>query len=133
MAQLLSRHTAGDWGDVDKEDAKANDRALEDGTRLLSAAILGVSEASIMNYLCHWNIRRPRKPSITADQIWQLYWAENLTMREAAELLGTSRQNLSRKMWQFDIPARKQREKKEGSPIHFNGQKNNNKTKGERS
>jgi hypothetical protein len=28
---------AGDWGDVDQEDQAANDHALEDGSRLLSA------------------------------------------------------------------------------------------------
>jgi hypothetical protein len=33
----ISRHAAGDWGDVDAEDKRANDRALIDGTRLLSA------------------------------------------------------------------------------------------------
>ncbi len=34
---LLRRHASGDWGDVCKDDAKANDRALEDGSRLLSS------------------------------------------------------------------------------------------------
>jgi hypothetical protein len=33
----LSRHMRGDWGDVDKEDWRANDHALIEGTRLLSA------------------------------------------------------------------------------------------------
>lgn len=33
----LQRHQAGDWGDVDKHDADANNRALEEGSRLLSA------------------------------------------------------------------------------------------------
>lgn len=32
----LSRHARGDWGIVDDDDAKANDRALENGDRLLS-------------------------------------------------------------------------------------------------
>ena len=31
------RHMAGDWGDVDEEDKAANDQALTDGSRLLSA------------------------------------------------------------------------------------------------
>ena len=30
------RHQAGDWGCVDDEDRRANDRALIEGTRLLS-------------------------------------------------------------------------------------------------
>jgi hypothetical protein len=34
---FLERHVIGDWGDVDGEDWKANDEALVDGTRLLSA------------------------------------------------------------------------------------------------
>jgi len=33
---MLDRHIRGDWGDVCKEDWKANDRALVDGTRLFS-------------------------------------------------------------------------------------------------
>jgi hypothetical protein len=36
----LVRHAAGDWGVVRPEDALANDRALIDGTRLLSAYLL---------------------------------------------------------------------------------------------
>lgn len=34
---LLQRHLAGDWGDVDAEDAKANERALKWGERILSS------------------------------------------------------------------------------------------------
>jgi hypothetical protein len=33
----LRRHHAGDWGDLVESDREANDRALLDGTRLLSA------------------------------------------------------------------------------------------------
>ena len=32
----LLRHRTGDWGDVCDEDRQANDKALEDGTRLFS-------------------------------------------------------------------------------------------------
>ena len=32
----LQRHQAGDWGDVDEHDRQANDRALNDGSRLFS-------------------------------------------------------------------------------------------------
>ena len=32
----IQRHQAGDWGDVEAEDRKANDQALVHGTRLLS-------------------------------------------------------------------------------------------------
>ena len=33
----LSRHARGDWGDIDPADWNANDEALIDGTRILSA------------------------------------------------------------------------------------------------
>jgi hypothetical protein len=32
----IRRHQAGDWGDVDAHDRRANDTALKEGTRLLS-------------------------------------------------------------------------------------------------
>ena len=34
---FLSRHAAGDWGEVSAEDKALNDQALRDGERLLSA------------------------------------------------------------------------------------------------
>ena len=33
----LARHSAGDWGDLDAEDKKANDYALKTGGRILSS------------------------------------------------------------------------------------------------
>ena len=41
LARLLSRHLSADWGDVDAHDWQANDAALRDGSRLLSAYTLG--------------------------------------------------------------------------------------------
>jgi hypothetical protein len=35
-ADFLARHAAGDWGDVDAEDAAANEAALLDGSRIFS-------------------------------------------------------------------------------------------------
>lgn len=35
--QLLDRHVQGDWGDLSQEDMGANNQALEDGSRILSA------------------------------------------------------------------------------------------------
>ena len=35
--EFAARHWAGDWGDLDIHDCRANDLALENGTRLLSA------------------------------------------------------------------------------------------------
>jgi len=37
---LLRRHASGDWGDLDAHDHAANDAALRDGARLLSAYIV---------------------------------------------------------------------------------------------
>ena len=37
---LLLRHVAGDWGDIDHEDAQANEDALSSGSRLLSSYAL---------------------------------------------------------------------------------------------
>jgi hypothetical protein len=37
----LARHASGDWGEVCPEDARANDLALENRERLLSAYSLG--------------------------------------------------------------------------------------------
>lgn len=39
-AELLLRHVRGDWGEVDEEDRQANEEALRDGSRLLSAYVL---------------------------------------------------------------------------------------------
>ena len=35
--EFLQRHLNGDWGDLDQEDRQANERAVMDGSRLLSA------------------------------------------------------------------------------------------------
>lgn len=42
--EFLSRHLAGDWGVVDNDDKAANDEALKDGSRLLSAYVLKSGE-----------------------------------------------------------------------------------------
>ena len=34
---FLGRHVQGDWGELDQEDKRANEQALKDGSRLLSA------------------------------------------------------------------------------------------------
>ena len=40
LRQLLTRHLAGDWGDLDAEDRAANEHALTTGARILSAYVL---------------------------------------------------------------------------------------------
>jgi hypothetical protein len=37
VRDALRRHANGDWGELDEHDRKANDQALQDGARLLSA------------------------------------------------------------------------------------------------
>ena len=44
IAGLLARHLSGDWGDVDAEDAKANETALKHGMRILSSYRVGSSK-----------------------------------------------------------------------------------------
>lgn len=41
---LLRRHQEGDWGQVDAHDWRANNRALKDGTRILSAYVCARGE-----------------------------------------------------------------------------------------
>jgi hypothetical protein len=38
---FLARHESGDWGNLDAEDRRANDRALMEGTRIFSSYALG--------------------------------------------------------------------------------------------
>ncbi len=38
--EFLARHSAQDWGDLDAHDLAANNLALEDGSRILSAYAL---------------------------------------------------------------------------------------------
>ena len=40
LLPYLRRHAAGDWGIVDDEDKRANNRSLKNGSRLLSAYLL---------------------------------------------------------------------------------------------
>ncbi len=42
--ELLIRHVAGDFGEVDKEDWQANLDAIKDGSRILSAYTLKTGE-----------------------------------------------------------------------------------------
>jgi hypothetical protein len=39
--RLIARHAAGDWGDLCEEDKHANEEALKEGARLLSAYAFG--------------------------------------------------------------------------------------------
>jgi hypothetical protein len=42
IADLISRHAIGDWGDLSVHDRKANNDALKDGELLLSAYSIGL-------------------------------------------------------------------------------------------
>ena len=37
LVRLISRHRSGDWGDLDEEDQRQNELALERGLRIFSA------------------------------------------------------------------------------------------------
>jgi hypothetical protein len=41
FAAMLERHRQGDWGEVGDEDWKANNEAVENGTRVFSTYLLG--------------------------------------------------------------------------------------------
>lgn len=41
---FLQRHQSGDWGDLDKDDREANNAALKNGSRILSAYYLNDRE-----------------------------------------------------------------------------------------
>jgi len=43
----MERHIAKDWGDLSNEDKKLNDRALHDGSRILSAYVLDKTSVKI--------------------------------------------------------------------------------------
>jgi hypothetical protein len=36
VARAISRHAAGDWGELDAEDQQENERSLQEGGRLMS-------------------------------------------------------------------------------------------------
>lgn len=38
-AEFLDRHATGDWGELDEHDTQANELALADGSRILSAYV----------------------------------------------------------------------------------------------
>jgi hypothetical protein len=45
---LLAEHQAGIWGDIDEEDAKANEHAVKTGARILSMREFGGERAYII-------------------------------------------------------------------------------------
>lgn len=45
--QLLARHQRGDWGDMDSDDKKANDRAIQAGDRIVSGYDIGTEDDRI--------------------------------------------------------------------------------------
>ena len=53
---LLERHAYGDWGDLATEDWQANERALQEGTRLFSAYTLTTGRR--LWIISEWDVRR---------------------------------------------------------------------------
>lgn len=53
IAGALYRHQRGDWGEVGKEDAQANERALKQGERLLS--VYRTAEGTRFWIITEWN------------------------------------------------------------------------------
>jgi hypothetical protein len=67
-ADFLARHAAGDWGDVDAEDAAANEAALLDGSRLLSVYHAGSVKLYIITEACDDEGRRSATTILLADE-----------------------------------------------------------------
>ncbi len=53
IAGALYRHQHGDWGEVGKEDAQANERALKEGERLLS--VYGTAAGTKFWIITEWD------------------------------------------------------------------------------
>lgn len=64
---LLQRHVCGDWGEVDPEDASANEHALRRGLRLLSVYRLPSSDqpASAEDTVTVWVITEADRSATT--------------------------------------------------------------------
>jgi hypothetical protein len=70
LAGCLARHLAGDWGDVDADDAAANDHALRHGRgRLLSAYELPADLAGTIAERSVWVITDDLEDPDTATTI----------------------------------------------------------------
>jgi hypothetical protein len=67
-ADYFDRHLHGDWGDVDAEDAAANEAALLDGSRLLSVYHAGSVKLYVITEACDDAGRRAATTLIVADQ-----------------------------------------------------------------
>jgi hypothetical protein len=67
-ADFLARHAAGDWGDVDAEDAAANEAALLDGSRILSVYHAGAVKLYVITEACDDVGRRAATTIIRCDE-----------------------------------------------------------------
>jgi hypothetical protein len=48
IAEAIRRHSSGDWGDVDKADARQNELSLKQGLRLMSVYTFGESRLWVL-------------------------------------------------------------------------------------
>ena len=62
---LLSRHVSGDWGQLSRDDACANDDAVKHGDRVLSAYELPTAPAG-----------EPREADDSRDRVWVITEAD---------------------------------------------------------
>jgi hypothetical protein len=65
VLECLARHQGGDWGWVDEEDKDANERALREGTRLLSAWPIDPKEPLRGSSNLFWIITEHHRQSTT--------------------------------------------------------------------
>jgi len=56
-SQLLQRHVTGDWGDLDHEDRKANDDAVQSGARIFSSYLVKGEKLYVITEACNGGVR----------------------------------------------------------------------------
>jgi len=64
MRGIMERHLSGDWGDVDKHDAKVNDTAVKTGDRIVSSYKVNGVEVWIITDPA-WDGENPKVRQVT--------------------------------------------------------------------
>ena len=64
-AALLTRHLSGDWGQLSRDDAQANDDAVKHGDRVFSAYVLPVRATG-----------EPEGDAASGDRVWVITEAD---------------------------------------------------------
>lgn len=68
IASCLARHLRGDWGDLGEDDSRANWKAIEDGSRLLSKYVVRDEAIYIVTEAEDENLKRPLTTILFTDE-----------------------------------------------------------------